>query len=191
VLAQYGVSLNLWQNILYEIARKLKYGWKNNLPDLKTFFTDESKNIHGIYCADWKWYINEDFWLDNDFATDSELDSIDKMTYFYEKMIDATKSSFTGQMIENLTNKELWEEFARIALNNIDLRKNQNWIKDKIKTYLMDNCTGDKYIKLPEDMFLEWTKAGIPWLAAYAYKLENGKLLSQSTIPWVESSWIV
>gem|GEM_PF-3801913 len=37
---RYDISLNLGQNILYEIAKKLNYSGKNRLDDLKLFFSE-------------------------------------------------------------------------------------------------------------------------------------------------------
>ncbi|MEI6672127.1 MAG: hypothetical protein WCL02_01910 [bacterium] len=62
---KYNISNNLGQNILYEIANKqLKYVGKNNLADLKTFYTKDqkSKDVKGIYFdagGDNDWAINE------------------------------------------------------------------------------------------------------------------------------------
>ncbi|MEI6426531.1 MAG: hypothetical protein WCO66_04230 [Candidatus Absconditabacteria bacterium] len=191
VLARYDVSLNLGQNMLYDIAKSLNYTGKNDISILKKFFNEGAKTVHGIYCTvDGQWRINENNGLDNDFAKDNELNSLEKMTYFQEKLIDASDSAFTGKMIEESasTNKELAKKFAEIATTHVTLRKNQSGVKTEIRNYLLTHGNDKAYIKIPLDMMIKGTKAGISGLASCVYRIEKGTLLYKTTLPGVKSS---
>jgi hypothetical protein len=79
------------------------------------------------------------------------------MTYLYQKLIDASDSSFTGKMIEesSATNKEISKKFAAIVSGHLSLRNNQNGIRSEIKNYLTANGNAQAYIKVPLDLVIK------------------------------------
>jgi len=61
VEAEEGVSPSIGQNILYRTAKEVLwwYCWKNNLDDLKNFYTPAERTRNGIYYEDGSWKLNQ------------------------------------------------------------------------------------------------------------------------------------
>lgn len=58
------VSDSLGQNVLYRVAKEIHgYTWANTADQLRSYFSMDKDNAHGIYFKD-KWYINNDNALD-------------------------------------------------------------------------------------------------------------------------------
>lgn len=88
ILEKYGVSGVLGQDILFEWAKLLNYPGNNDLAQLKSFFTEQKKEVHGVYFDGKDRVINENNASDDEFAKDGELDdlqAIERMrNYIYD-----------------------------------------------------------------------------------------------------------
>lgn len=191
---KYNVSSNLWQNILYEIAnKKLGYLWKNNLADLKNHFREDRKETNWIYFdpKDKDWAINENNWSDNEFATDAELNDKDKIIEMRWYIDDAANSSTTGNMIawNDTANKEYAKYYVDIINQNLDCRLNPKKYNAQILEYIKTNSNG-KYIQLPPDLLILWTKSGISNVGAFVYLRDGNKFDAKSTIKWITPTLI-
>ena len=180
ILKKYQVSGVLWQDILFECAKLLNYDWKNSLDSLKVFFHESKKGVNWIY-FDWEQrVINENNWSDDEFAKDSELNSVEKIENMRTYINDNVNWSFMhGHMFtENSSvNKELWNKMLKIIDNYISLRKwsIQSWIENYIKAH----SSNSSYIALPNDLIIKWRKAWLSWVGEHLYKLENGKIIKR------------
>ncbi len=189
---RYGVTTNLWQNILYAFAKdKLGYQGQNILHasdeksfDLEKFYHEGAKDKHGIYFDGDNWTLNEDNWSDDEFAKTKELDSIEYIKNMRSYVNSNTNDIFDGKMFTESSevNKELGFALLAIIDENIALRENQATIKQKILEYIGKNTTNWNYIQLPLDMVLEGTKAGIPWLAGAVFSKQGEKIVHQTTL---------
>ncbi len=193
VREKYNVSNNLWQNVLYEIAnKKLGYTGKNDLNELKWFYTEEKKEINGIYFdpGDQDWAINENSWSDNEFATDTELNDKDTMIKMRWYIDDAASSWTTWNMVaeNDFANKEYAKDFINIINQNLDYQINPTKYQKEILKYIQTNSNG-KYIELPPDLLIIWIKSWIPHLGAFVYAWDGKTLDAKSWIPGAKS-WI-
>jgi len=184
---RYDISLNLGQNILYEIAKKLNYSGKNRLDDLKLFFSEWAKDIHGIYYNGKNWYVNERWsviGIDNKIGKDEKLNSLEFVEELQTQLQDARDSRATSPIIkERWSNEEYVNQFLTIIDSNLTLRKNQSWIKKELRAYLEKNASQGQYIALNIDLIMKWTQAGIPNLAWCLYTIQNWKLAYKTTLP--------
>lgn len=190
---KYNVSLNLWQNVLYEIARSkyLNYAWPNDMANLKAFYSEEAKVTHGIY-YDWEdRCINEDYGADNVFGTDIEINTIATIQHMRAHIDDALHSSATGKMIPANTelNKEYAKNFVEIIDKELVYRTNAEKYKQEILEYIKTNSKG-KYIELNPDAIINWTKAWIKNIAAFVYLRDGKKFDAKTTKTWLTSQLI-
>ena len=181
ILEKYGISGILWQDVLFECAKLLNYNGKNSLDDLKLFFHESKKGVNGIYYDGSDWVINENNGSDDEFAKDTELNSIPNIEKMREYIDDNVNGSFLhGSMFTENTsiNKEIWNKMIKIIDDYLSLRK---WnINSWIENYIKNNSKG-KYITLPIDLVIKWRKAWLKWVWSYLYKYENWKLLKRKT----------
>jgi hypothetical protein len=182
ILERYWISGILWQDILYECAKVLDYNWKNSLDDLKTFFHESKKEVHGIYYDEKKWkrVINEKTWRDDKFATDSELDSLEKIKDMRKYVSSHANSWWSWKMFnENpYVNAEIGNKILKIIDEYIALREwdaAQNWIDN----YIKEHGNNGKYIPLPNDLIIKWRKAGLVWVWEHLYKFENWTIVKK------------
>ncbi|MFA6255902.1 MAG: hypothetical protein WC606_01840 [Candidatus Absconditabacterales bacterium] len=191
---KYNVSSNLGQNVLYEIAnKKLGYTGKNNLSDLKTFYSDDqkSKETKGIYfdaSGDKDWAINENNGSDNEFATDAELNDKDKIIEMRGYIDDAANSSTTGNMIagNDTANKEYANYYIDIINQNLNYRINPTKYHLQLLNYIKANSKGS-YIQLPPDLLILGIKSGVPNIGAFVYRRDGKKLEARSGIKGITS----
>ena len=178
ILDKYWVSGILWQDILFECARLLNYDWKNSLDNLKSFFHESKKEVNWIY-YDWEnRVINENNWSDDEFAKDSELNSIANIEKMREYINDNINWSFIywSMFTENSwVNKELWNRMLKVVDNYIALRKwnIKSWIIDYVKKHARDG----NYISLPNELIIKWRKAWMNWAWQHIYKYEKWRLI--------------
>lgn len=188
---KYNISPNLGQNILFEIAWTLNYTGENDLDQLKMFYSESQRNIHGIYFAekDQKRYLNEINGRDNVFATDTELNSVERISYMQTKIKDARDSFWTGRMIaeSKTTNTELLNKFIAIVDENLSLRNNKEEIRTELRNYIFQHSQQEEYIKLPLDMMIKGTKSWISWLAACTYVVKSWKIYYKTTLDGIKS----
>ena len=182
ILEKYWISGTLWQDILFECAKLLDYDGKNSLDDLKSFFHESKKEVNGIY-YDWSnWVINENNWSDDEFAKDSELNSISNIEKMKEYINENVNGSFLywSMFTENSSiNKELWDKIIKIINDYLSLRK---WnINSSIEKYVKNYSNGN-YITLPVNLIIKWRKAWLKWMWSYLYKYENWRVLKRKSI---------
>lgn len=192
---KYDVSTNLGQNVLYEIAKSkyLNYVWPNDFTSLKTFYSEDTKDSHGIYydIKSKEWRINEDYWIDNSFGDDEQLNNVKTIQHMREHINDALSSSTTGKMIPAAW--KLNQEYARSFLQIIDreliYRTHAYHYKQEAINYIKANSNG-KYIELNADIIKSWTKSGIKNIAAFVYSRDGKKLDAKTTKKDIESELI-
>ncbi len=191
ITEKYSISNNLWQNILYEIANKqLWYVWANNLADLKIFYSENKKETNWIYFdpGDQDRAINENNWSDNEFAPDAELNDPKKIIKMRGYIDDAANSSITWNMItgNDTANKEYAKKYIDIINNNLNYRLNPSKYKTEILQYIKTTSNG-KYIQLPSDLLIVWTKAWIKNIWAFIYARDGKKIDAKTTKTWLKS----
>jgi len=174
ILEKYWVSGILWQDILFECARLLNYDWSNSLNELKLFFHESKKEVHGIYydVKREKRVVNEKTWRDDTFATDSELNSLANIETMRRYVNANVNSWWSWKMFTESSgvNIEIWNKMVKIIDDYIALRKwnIKWWIEDYVKTH-----ANGKYIVLPTELIIKWRKAWMKWVWEHLYKYEN------------------
>ena len=180
ILEKYWVSWNLWQDILFECAKILDYDWKNSLEELKRFFNEWQKDVNGIYFdqKNHTWYVNEDRARDDDFATDSQLNSLTNIENMRRYINANVNKSWSWKMFteSSTVNREVWNKMLGVIDNYISLRKWQAWIKNGIDDYIRKHATNNNYIYLPSDLIVKARKAWLEWVWTHLYWLEGGKI---------------
>lgn len=190
LLDEYGVSGNIGQNILFDCAKILSYSGKNNLEELKHFFHEGKKEVYWIYFNGKHWAINENNGSDDEFALDSELNSLSAI----EKMKSYINANVNGNFLNGAmfieskeVNKELGNNMLTIIWDHLKLRKGVDWIKEGIKNYIKTHAVEGKYISIPLELIIKAKKAGIENAGASVYSFDGWKVTSSSSIPWVKN----
>ena len=185
LLEYYGVSDSIGQNILFDCAKILNYNGKNTLEELKHFFHKGNKEVHWIYFDGKHWVINENNGSDDEFALDTELNTlpaIEKM----KKYIDANVNGnfLNGSMFtESVSvNKELGNKMIAIIWEHLKLRKGSWEIVKGTQEYIKKHAVNGKYITLPTELILKAKKAGLKNAGAFVYKVENWNIVSKSSL---------
>ena len=174
ILENYWISGILWQDILFECAKLLNYNWKNSLDELKLFFHESKKEVHGIYYNWEKWVINEKTRRDDKIAEDSELNSLDKIKDMRKHINSNANSWWNWKMFNESSyiNVEIWNKMLKIIDEYISLREGDT-IKKWIENYVKVHGSSGNYISLPYDLIIKWRKAGLEWVGQHLYKYEN------------------
>ena len=195
VNAKYNVSTNLGQNVLYEIAQSqyLNYVGPNDFNSLKTFYSEDTKDNHWIYydVKAKQWCINEDYWTDNSFGNDEEINNVETIKHMRDHINDAANSLTTGKMIPAAweLNQEYAKNFVKIIDKELIYRTHAYHYKQEAINYIKINSKW-KYIELSADIIKSWTKSGIKNIGAFVYSRDGKKLDAKTTKKSIESELI-
>ncbi len=189
----YWISSNLWQDILFTIAKEcLGYDWENDLETMKYFYSEADASTNWIYFdakiwKDWKiekwvWRLNEEWRWDHDRAfteEDSELrdlNNIENIKNLKKWILDSDwflQWDMVGWWNSHQANKETIKMYSKIMDEFINNRENQEFFKEEIRKYIKNNAHDWKEIVLPLYLLEKWAKAGISGLAACSYSLDS------------------
>ncbi len=180
------VSDDVWQNVLYRLAKELyNYDWENSKKWIMSFFDEWNDWVHGIYYGN-KWKINADRakdsvvgkdWMDKIFSSEDEVtkyvnDFIKNnfSTVFW--VIDTATESIDDDLedeVKTVFRKILTQELMRRTKNNQEKVKNE--IIDFVKKYSNWN-----YLELPYYLVLKARRAWLWNLERQFIKCEWGSL---------------
>lgn len=189
---KFEISSNIWQNVLYRIAKEV-LGWykgKNDLDDLKLFYTAENRETTGLYYEDGMRWANVHWWEDRMMGPDQVLNKVKRVEMLWG-MIKAW--SMLNTMIDTDTetgekyiNKEYWDMMVKIIKEETMYRLPGNTEKYK-KTayeYIKTHASWGKYVALPLDMINTLTRAWVENVGYYYYTWTDSGVVALEWATW-------
>lgn len=204
---QESISDNLWQNVIYRIAREFHgYQWNNDEFELMNYFSKSQDDTKGLYYDDGR-FINDDWWIDDklefkdfDWKTNDQI--MQKLfDPNYVHMLDSDAESMDDQL-----NQEYVSKIQKIVDEEIEFRKSTN--KHKIEKEIFDYVSSKSqkitnpwefnletfattssfqeqwYVELPYHLVKKATMSWIWKVGLFMFKIENGNLVA--TTQWSE-----
>jgi len=201
-------SNNVWQNVVYRIAKEFHgYSWMNNMTALQTFFQEGKEKTMGLYyTVDGGWYMNSDY------ARDKKIDiqDIEKKTekellhdWFGEHrasfknfvaVIDPMLApAIVAQTInsDNLSDvivtktktvdANLNNEFIKKAMNILHEEKQTVVDKEKTTKEIIDYIRKNAvngYVALPYGLLNDAARAGLGNLRCFYFTVDQWKIIA-------------
>ncbi len=161
---QESISGNIWQDIVYRIAREFHwYSWKNDEYELMNYFSKKNNNTKWLYYDDW-WYINDDWGIDDKFNfSDFEWKTVNKImnSMFDLKHVDMINSA--PKSMDHEINLEYFNKIKQIVWEEIDFSKEKN--KKSVETEIFEYVDSKS-----KQIVNDWVFDADTWTSSNSYE---------------------
>jgi hypothetical protein len=182
VAEAFDVSAILGQQIFYRIAKEtMGYKWKNNLQDIKVFYTMGKDDTLWIYHLENSWYFNDNRAKDRKICDDKDLNnpkSFDKLMVLLKLTTQKHNNIVTDSWSwDTYINNEFSAKRMVIVEDEMLMRTpaKQGEVKANIIKFVQERCAWG-YVALPAELTAQAIRAWFADLGSCQYTIEAGQL---------------
>lgn len=183
--ANYQVSSDTWQNILYSMAKEFHgYLWDNKQLDILNFYNEGVASNTSIYYKG-GWKTNIDRAIDGSFSL-RDIDDKNMTAHQVCEIFDRAELTSAAKVADQEIRKEYDSRIKKIIEREIWYRdQKENYEKKLINFIKTQSSNREWYLEIPYDLVIECKKAKIWDVENYLFKFEKWVIVAMSTWAFV------